>query len=1105
MPLPPDPSEQSGKSRAQRIRLDYFRQHHWLRTWRWIATAGAVLGAAGYLAWVSLVPGGVAHLSTGEISAAHAAFDQNCSQCHSDFVPIAVDAWRPQPAEAIDQAAAKCRHCHATIEPHSLVFSSAGKQSDQHCALCHSEHQGRNHQLIPATDDTCVDCHRDVTPFHDASSLGGQPKLARVTRFSNQEHGEFRSLVSDDSVRSRIAFDHALHMQPGQVAPGRRGGMKLDRIAAEHRGRYQRPGDSDNALIQLQCADCHQFQDASAGRVRSGDFDWGRGSLPVRYEQHCIACHPLTLPGQRDGQLGLAHGRSLLALQDSIRGHLAALASDSNAPFVPANDELPIRIPGEREEGLDSGTTTNAIASDAAAMTNAVPALQLQRVLGNVRRQCQLCHTDIDLDAMVRLPRLPQPRLRAGWFDHGAHRTMACLACHPGADPNRQSVASELKSVLSLWQQRLDLPRDLPGQVTRPLERDGTSRELTDSGSSSGALQLPEMTVGIAACTPCHQGLAENALAVGERSGIEELAILFGGLSTRAPARCTTCHQYHGDQIGGRLASPSSAAVAHRLDAPRLPPASSNRSAKAAHQLISTLVSAIPLVAENANVKSSADTTVGSAAVHRHSGVAMNETPGRWLGNASCATSTCHGGPIRDRADWNSSQSIFEVYDPHARAALVLATPESRQMITLLDPATAQSPERFEQVMRTRCNGCHLPGQADGVERDLRLDALQLVMPSTGRTEQVSASPQVSQLLEGVSCEACHGPASGWLQAHLSDDWTIENGMRENRNYIARLEGCVRCHVGSRREDGVIRDVNHDLIAAGHPALRFEPWSALRRLPQHGNWQRSADGLPEIDGEAHLRRFLVGRAVALRAAVRLTAERLDDATTNLPRTVWPELAEYDCFACHHSLKITNLADRPSPGHPASNPWLISGFIADGLKQVAADDAKSLIAEWNKFRLVAAGGIELVPAVRKIEAILDQYLERLSDPRKLPASVVAWRRLDELQQTGPLADPQTGQVPGGGWYDAAYWYLRFHVSVRDRDLVQDGARVQPDAASQNRALNHREIAQQLKQLADALQFDSGPRDDRVRMDSPEQFELSTFRRLSERLADMVESN
>lgn len=1044
---------------------------------------------AAYLAWVAWMPSGTAHLSTGEISAAHAAFDQTCSQCHSDFVPIAVDAWRPQPADAIGKTAAKCRHCHATVHPHSQLFNAVGKQSDQHCAVCHSEHQGRSHQLIPTANDTCVACHCDVGQFCAASSLDGQQSLTSVTEFSLQGHGEFRALLSDDTTRSRIAFDHALHMQPGQVLPGRRGGMQLKRIAAEYRGAYQRPGDADDALVQLQCADCHQFQAGSAGRARSGEFDWGRGSLPVRYDQHCIACHPLTVPGQREGQLGIAHGRPLFALQDTLRGQLAALSSGSKPTLLPA-DELPIRIPGERAGGRGARVADRAAASEVAATDDPWPALQLQRTLEHVRRQCQLCHTDADLGSLVTLPRIPQPRLRAGRFDHGAHRTMSCQACHPGADPEGQGVAADVQPALALWHQRVDGQQTLPTQTASSLEHDGPLQRLIDNGSPD-PWQANEMIRGIAACTECHYSTTASRGASEVASVADEIAIVFGGLAPHASARCTTCHRYHGESAGAGISSPPDAGPALRPSAAARSTTPSTSHFRQTHHWVSTAVAA----ASSATAGTSAMSTGSRVAEQRRASSAFDETPGQWLGSASCTTSTCHGGPIRDQADWNSSKSIFEVDDPHAQAAVVLAAPQSRQMVTLLDPAAAQSPERFQQIMRTRCHGCHMPGQAEGVTRQRLLEATLTMTPASGQSELATTSLQLSALLEGVSCEACHGPASGWLQAHLSADWQISNGMRENRNYVARLEGCVRCHVGSRRDDGVIRDVNHDLIAAGHPALRFEPWSALRRLPRHGNWQRSADGLPEIDGEAHLRRFLVGRAVSLRAAVRLTAERLEDAAANQPGAVWPELAEYDCFACHHSLEITNLATRPSPGFPVSHPWLISGFVADGLQQIAAEDGEDLIAELAKFRLRSAGGTEIVPAVRRIESILDRYLERLSDPRALPDSVAAWRRFDELHPADPSSDPPSNQTAESGWYAAAYWYLRFHVSLRDRQWPRDSGRAQ----------DQQTLATALQQLADALSFGSREGADQVRVESPEQFELSIFRRLSERLADMVESN
>src|SRR5690606_13254844 len=159
-------------------------------------------------------------------------------------------------------------------------------------------------------------------------------------------------------------------------------------------------------------------------------------------------------------------------------------------------------------------------------------------------------------------------------------------------------------------------------------------------------------------------------------------------------------------------------------------------------------------------------------------------------------------------------------------------------MVELLDPAAARSPQRFRQVLRMRCNGCHLPQHADGITPQREAVSSLATAQAVVSPEDLRSWPQGSELTEGVSCEACHGPASGWLQEHLREDWSSGNSMRDNHDYVARLEGCVRCHVGSRRADGVIRDVNHDLIAAGHPALRFEPWAALRRLPRHGDWQR---------------------------------------------------------------------------------------------------------------------------------------------------------------------------------------------------------------------------------------------------------------------------
>src|SRR5437762_4932733 len=68
---------------------------------------------------------------------------------------------------------------------------------------------------------------------------------------------------------------------------------------------------------------------------------------------------------------------------------------------------------------------------------------------------------------------------------------------------------------------------------------------------------------------------------------------------------------------------------------------------------------------------------------------------------------------------------------------------------------------------------------------------------------------------EGVGCDACHGPAEKWLNAHVEPGWKHLSsrakwegyGFVPAENLVARSVNCVKCHVG-----GADRDVNHDLI-----------------------------------------------------------------------------------------------------------------------------------------------------------------------------------------------------------------------------------------------------------------------------------------------------
>ena len=58
--------------------------------------------------------------------------------------------------------------------------------------------------------------------------------------------------------------------------------------------------------------------------------------------------------------------------------------------------------------------------------------------------------------------------------------------------------------------------------------------------------------------------------------------------------------------------------------------------------------------------------------------------------------------------------------------------------------------------------------------------------------------------------------------------------FRATKELAERAKVCTRCHVGRRSPDGLLtQEVNHDLIAAGHPRLNFEFAAYQENLPVH--------------------------------------------------------------------------------------------------------------------------------------------------------------------------------------------------------------------------------------------------------------------------------
>src|SRR3954471_3595568 len=214
-------------------------------------------------------------------------------------------------------------------------------------------------------------------------------------------------------------------------------------------------------------------------------------------------------------------------------------------------------------------------------------------------------------------------------------------------------------------------------------------------------------------------------------------------------------------------------------------------------------------------------------------------------GAGSCAASACHGSMTpADPRDYPSrvlrnEHTTWLTKDRHANAYQVLFSRRSRRMESILSGGTVAAHQD------ARCLACH---------------------SWSGPSPSAASAEVVRQ--DGVGCESCHGASEIWIGAHTqpwwnglgADDKQARFGMRATRALDRRALLCAECHVG-----GPGRDVNHDLIAAGHPRLNFEFAAYLANMPPH--WVEDNRG--GFGAEA----WAVGQAATARAGARLLEPR----------------------------------------------------------------------------------------------------------------------------------------------------------------------------------------------------------------------------------------
>jgi hypothetical protein len=302
----------------------------------------------------------------------------------------------------------------------------------------------------------------------------------------------------------------------------------------------------------------------------------------------------------------------------------------------------------------------------------------------------------------------------------------------------------------------------------------------------------------------------------------------------------------------------------------------------------------------------------------------------KYTGPGSCASPSCHGAVQvkTETAVQQNEYAIWVVKDKHARAFANLSNDVAKRMGKLI--GLKDTPDKEQ-----RCLVCHSLDVTEG-ERSRTFDSS-----------------------DGVSCESCHGPASKWLGDHTRGEnnaqaeknWThaqsIAAGMKDLRDPAARTENCLQCHLGTKD-----RIVDHELIAAGHPDLYFELASFSAAMPKHWKEIGEKPNTQKPDPFYDVRALATGQAVQLEKQL----ERVARNTGN----IWPEYADLDCFACHHSLTSAETSwylERGFPNRrPGNPPWNLSRFVVlkQVLNEVDPDDGRELEGNINRlYTLITA--------------------------------------------------------------------------------------------------------------------------------------------------------
>lgn len=150
---------------SDRFDLPYVRRKHFAD--RWTGRLGFLAAAA------TVVTVGALQMSAdnrpytaGPLTKAHDMFASDCTLCHQPSIEKGLGGLL---MPASDEKCLTCHKSHAGLHAENqldiFTMSMPGHpnlRASANCALCHSEHNGRDHNLSAVADQICVRCHADL-------------------------------------------------------------------------------------------------------------------------------------------------------------------------------------------------------------------------------------------------------------------------------------------------------------------------------------------------------------------------------------------------------------------------------------------------------------------------------------------------------------------------------------------------------------------------------------------------------------------------------------------------------------------------------------------------------------------------------------------------------------------------------------------------------------------------------------------------------------------------------------------------------------------------------------------------------------------------------